>query len=203
MGWFTSDNMMTQEEKRASRLAAYKKYHASEKGKAKRRLYENTSPKVVAKQARYYASEKGQAYHKAWEKAHPDRKKSPDVRQRVNARTRERYATEPEFKIMRSLRVRIKRVLRFQSAKKLRTTLELTGCSPAHLRAWLEFWMKPGMTWENHGDWHIDHKKPCASFDLSKVEEQRKCFHYTNLEPLWAEDNLKKGKVWQGLVPKA
>jgi len=54
---------------------------------------------------------------------------------------------------------------------------------------------KPGMTWDNYGyyGWHIDHKVPCSNFDLSKPEEQYKCFHYTNLQPLWAEENLIKG----------
>ena len=50
------------------------------------------------------------------------------------------------------------------------------------------------MTWENHGQygWHVDHIKPCALFDLTKIEEQKKCFHYTNLQPLWWRDNIKK-----------
>lgn len=78
-------------------------------------------------------------------------------------------------------------------ANKAASTKELLGCSREHLLAWLQFWMKPGMTWENYGEWHIDHKKPCASFDLTKPDEQRKCFHYTNLEPLWAADNFSKG----------
>jgi len=60
----------------------------------------------------------------------------------------------------------------------------------------------PGMTWDNHGtgkngkgmkEWHIDHIIPCCKFNLSKDEEQRKCFHYSNLQPLWASDNMKKG----------
>ena len=59
-------------------------------------------------------------------------------------------------------------------------------------RKWIESRFQPGMTWENYGDWHIDHIIPCASFDLTKPEEQLKCFHYTNLQPLWAEDNCRK-----------
>jgi hypothetical protein len=60
------------------------------------------------------------------------------------------------------------------------------------------------MSWENHGNqienkaktgWHIDHIKPCAEFDLTKEEEQE-CFHYSNTQPLWAEDNLSKGDKW-------
>ncbi len=44
--------------------------------------------------------------------------------------------------------------------------------------------------------WHIDHRVPCAKFDLTKKEEQEKCFHYTNLQPLWAKDNLTKGSKY-------
>ena len=51
------------------------------------------------------------------------------------------------------------------------------------------------MSWDNYGlhGWHVDHIKPCASFDLSKPIEQRKCFNFNNLQPLWAIDNLRKG----------
>jgi hypothetical protein len=49
------------------------------------------------------------------------------------------------------------------------------------------------MTRENHGLWHVDHIRPCASFDLTDPEQQAICFHYTNLQPLWAIDNIKKG----------
>ena len=54
-----------------------------------------------------------------------------------------------------------------------------------------------GMSWENYGKWHIDHIKPCASFNLLEEDEQKKCFHYTNLQPLWAKDNLKKGGKYE------
>lgn len=80
-------------------------------------------------------------------------------------------------------------------------TLDLIGCSVEALIHHLEAQFAPGMTWENHGRWrkhgprrwHIDHIRPCASFDLTDPEQQRACFHYTNLRPLWAVDNIIKG----------
>jgi hypothetical protein len=50
-----------------------------------------------------------------------------------------------------------------------------------------------GMSWDNYGEWHIDHILPCSSFDLADIEQQKICFNYKNLQPLWAEDNLRKG----------
>lgn len=74
-------------------------------------------------------------------------------------------------------------------------TSELIGCSVAQLKNYLESLFQPGMTWSNYGrnGWHIDHIRPCASFDLTDEKQQKQCFHYTNLQPLWAIDNLKKG----------
>ena len=55
-----------------------------------------------------------------------------------------------------------------------------------------------GMSWDKVGKYiHIDHIRPCSSFDLKNAEEQKKCFHYTNLQPLWATDNLKKGSKYK------
>lgn len=73
--------------------------------------------------------------------------------------------------------------------------IDLIGCSPQELRTHLESKFSPGMSWDNYGreGWHIDHIRPCASFDLSDPEQQKQCFHYTNLQPLWAKENLSKG----------
>jgi len=59
-------------------------------------------------------------------------------------------------------------------------------------------WTK-GMTWRNHGrnGWHIDHRRPVASFDLSSSREQRMCFHFTNLLPMWSRDNRLKGDKFE------
>jgi hypothetical protein len=74
-------------------------------------------------------------------------------------------------------------------------TLELLGCPIEALRAWFSYQFEEGMNWDNYGmhGWHMDHIKPCAAFDLTDLEEQKKCFHWTNLQPLWAKDNLSKG----------
>ena len=74
-------------------------------------------------------------------------------------------------------------------------TLELLGCSIFQLREWLESQFREGMSWESYGfrGWHIDHRRPCSSFNLSDPLQQVMCFHYTNLQPLWWFENLAKG----------
>lgn len=78
--------------------------------------------------------------------------------------------------------------------KKCATTVALLGISLEGAKTHIENQFKNGMSWSNAGEWHIDHIIPCASFDLSDPEQQKKCFHYTNLQPLWGKDNQKKGK---------
>ena len=104
--------------------------------------------------------------------------------------------TRLSSQIARKYRARVNRAIRAQSVSKTSSTAELIGCSIPELIEYLESLMLPGMTWENWttDGWHIDHIKPCASFNLSVEEEQIACFHYTNLQPLWATDNLKKGR---------
>ena len=76
--------------------------------------------------------------------------------------------------------------------------MELVGCSIPDLIKHLESKFQEGMNWSNYGfyGWHIDHIRPCSSFNLLNEEEQKQCFHYTNLQPLWAKDNLQKHNKW-------
>jgi transcription elongation factor Elf1 len=106
---------------------------------------------------------------------------------------RERKKRDPAFKLVKTMRSRLLSALTRKNAKKNYRTMDLIGESPSFVMGYLEAKFTEGMTWENHGEWHIDHIKPCCSFDLTKEEEQIKCFHYSNLQPLWAEENLKKG----------
>ena len=105
---------------------------------------------------------------------------------------KQRKLTDPEFKLMKTLRSRLGAALSHQNAYKCTNTLDLTGCSTSFLMKHLESRFKEGMSWSNHGKWHIDHIVPCSSFKLLEVDEQHKCFHYTNLQPLWAFENLSK-----------
>jgi len=74
-------------------------------------------------------------------------------------------------------------------------TLELIGCDRETFLSYIEKQFTEGMTWENYGlkGWHVDHILPLSSFDLTMEDEVRKACHYTNLQPLWWQDNLEKG----------
>ena len=103
---------------------------------------------------------------------------------------------------MKTLRSRLYNALKRKSAEKCSSTMELIGCSVNFLKKYIEDQFEDGMTWENHGLWHIDHRKPCSSFNLTKEQQQKECFHYTNLQPLWAKDNLQSLSVHDNLQAK-
>ena len=100
---------------------------------------------------------------------------------------------DPSYHISETIRSYISRSIKGKIKKKKRTE-EIVGIDFKDLVGYLEKKFKPGMTLSNYGKWHIDHIKPVAKFDLTISGELEKCFHYTNLQPLWAVDNLKKGK---------
>lgn len=108
--------------------------------------------------------------------------------------------TDPEYRILLSLRSRLNKVLKSQGTKKSDHTMELVGCSIKYLIKHIESQFDDKMTWDNYGKngWHIDHIRPCVTFDLIRQEEQRKCFNYKNLRPLWEPDNWKKNSFYKG-----
>ncbi len=114
------------------------------------------------------------------------------IQQWNTAYIRKRYKTDLNYKLKKVLRARMNMALghNWKAAR----TAELLGASIPEVWNHLEKQFQPGMTRKNHGLWHIDHIKPCVTFDLSDPEQQKKCFHYTNLQPLWAFDNISKGK---------
>lgn len=115
------------------------------------------------------------------------------IREKDRIRRLNRRHNDPNYRLKCYLRSRLWHAINEQKAKKTNDTHTLVGCSIEELKQHLEKQFKEGMTWDNYGEWHIDHIIPCSKFDLTKKEEQLKCFNYTNLQPLWAEENIKKG----------
>lgn len=111
-------------------------------------------------------------------------------KQYIKDYSRERCHTDIAFKIERNLRTRVYQVMK--GISKSAHTMKLLDCSIPELRLYIESKFQKGMTWDNYGEWHLDHVIPCDTFDLTDSEQQKICFHYTNLQPLWAVDNLKK-----------
>ena len=96
----------------------------------------------------------------------------------------ERYKNNPQTKLALLLRVRLNNALK--KSIKLNKSTKLLGCSTNEYKQYLEVQFKPEMNWSNHGQiWEIDHIKPCSLFDLSDTKQQKQCFHYTNLQPLF------------------
>ena len=110
------------------------------------------------------------------------------IKSRIYANTK--YHNDLNYRLVRLLRGRIWKALKRNS--KYSTSLELLGCSIEELKIYLEKQFVKDMNWQNYGQWHIDHVKPCSSFDLTDPKQQKLCFHYSNLQPLWAKDNIKK-----------
>lgn len=103
-----------------------------------------------------------------------------------------RHKSLVNAKLVRRLRRYFERA--FAAGSKSQRAHELLGCTVDQLRQHLERQFKPGMTWANHSfeGWHIDHRRPLASFDLSDPAQQLAAFHFSNLQPLWAEENFEK-----------
>jgi hypothetical protein len=109
---------------------------------------------------------------------------------RKHQQRKERRNNDPIFNLINRVRCRLWKYLNILSITKRNRTFDIVGCQPEFLKEHLEKQFKEGMTWENRGEWHIDHIIPLST--AKNEEELYKLCHYTNLQPLWAEENLKK-----------
>ena len=158
-----------------------RKYYSLPENKLKKKLmdkkYRENNKNKIAKKKKIYAKlnkEKIRIYKNNWY----NNKLKNDI----------------GFKMLRRIRNRIYYALiKQRNIRKIKSFTSLVGTNKENLWKHLESTFKSGMTKENYGKWHIDHIKPCAAFNLTKLKEQKKCFHYTNLQALWAYENLSKG----------
>lgn len=120
------------------------------------------------------------------------RKRNPEEAKAKSRQSSPKSRLDISYRLKSNLRTRLWNALKGNS--KSADTTELIGCSIESLMGYIQDLFKPGMTWENYGQWHVDHVVPCSRFDLTDPKQQRVCFNYKNLQPLWAEENKKKGK---------
>lgn len=146
--------------------------------------------------------------HKSYRKRNPHKfTTNPEVRKADQEKYKDSYRVywkewtkrkrkeDPQHRLSHNLRGRIWHALK--GTKKYKSTPELIGCSIEELKIYLAAKFTEGMTWDNYGEWHIDHMKPCSLFDLTKPEQQQECFNFKNLQPLWEVDNLIKGSKYE------
>ena len=144
---------------------------------------------------------KHSARNKLWHERNPHKRAEYARKRRPAARAalKLRRKTDPMFRATLNLRRRLKDFL-WERKIQIGQSNRLFGCSPAELKAHLERHFTAGMVWGNYGtQWHIDHIKPCAAFNLLDADEQRACFHFSNLQPMFAVENMRKGSVFAGV----
>ena len=95
-------------------------------------------------------------------------------------------------RIRHSLNCRIGEMLHSQRTYKCNKTVTYIGCDIKFLKTWFEYLFEANMTWDNYGEWHIDHVIPCGSFNFENDTDQRQCFNWTNMRPCWKIENIKK-----------
>ena len=178
------------EKGKTSLKKSQEKYFKSEKGKdamgrAAKKFFSSDRGKLLLKN--YRQSEKGKAIRK---KANRKYQQSEKGKKWI----KNKLDNDPAFKMASRQRMRISEILGKKGIHKEGKTLKLIGCSAKFLSNYIQSKFKPGMSWDNYGvyGWHVDHIKPLSKFNLQDPEEQKKAFHYLNLQPLWAKENIKK-----------
>lgn len=120
-------------------------------------------------------------------------RKLPKTKERARKYMQKRRAESPEFLLKSRARIRIYRALKRARATKQERTSKLVGCSFLFLKRHIESMFREGMSWDKPNSFHIDHIRPLASFDLTDPEQLKAACHWTNLQPLYPEENIRKG----------
>jgi hypothetical protein len=147
-------------------------------------IYKNYQKKYFEENKEKLLKNNNDNYHKNKEKYNKNSYK----------KKKEKLKNNIEFKLKETLFSRMRMAIMNHHGIKDTSAIELLGADIKIVRKHLESQFKEGMSWKNHAitGWHIDHIIPCDSFDLINEKEQKKCFHYTNLQPLWYKENLLK-----------
>ena len=176
-------------EKNKDRISKQRKQNSTIRAEKAKVYYQNNLEKMREKSNLYKIKNKDKILVTA-------KKYKINNKDKINAyrRNREKFRRKIDhsYRLITNQRTRISGILKTHKTDK---TLDQLGCSAQFLRTYIESKFLEGMTWDNYGQhgWHVDHIIPCSTFDLTDQTQQQICFHYTNLQPLWAIDNIKKG----------
>ena len=167
-----------------------KKYHTTEKYKAVLKKYQKSN-KFKQSRTKYIETEKYKISRKITVNKYNKSEKRKLVVKRFDLTEKGQINN-----MWRTLRIRLKNWAGKENARERSEMEEIVGCDKKTLRSYLEAKFKPGMNWRNHGKWHIDHIKPLSKFNPKNLRDIKKANNYTNLQPLWAIDNLKKSNKY-------
>ena len=156
-------------------------------------VYQKNRKKDNARSRAYHEQHKEErrAYNRAYHEQHKEERRAYMAEYARNRRHK-----DPLYNFFHNIRSQAVRVVKQVGlGKKPTNTFKWVGCSPEELKAHIESLFQEGMTWNNYGKhgWHVDHIRPVSSF---KPEEWDQINHYTNLQPLWAEDNISKSNKY-------
>lgn len=160
-----------------------------QKTKEYNRKYHNLNKEELIKKRKIYNKENKKQIDEYAKNYYLNNKDS--IIKRVTKYINDRKKIDPIFKLKANIRTRVSDFISKRGYKKKNTTQQLIGINYEGLKIYLENQFTEGMTWENYGKWHVDHKIPLAN--AKTQEEVYKLCHYTNLQPLWELDNKKKG----------
>jgi hypothetical protein len=178
---------MTEEERKEKRKAYMKEYMLS----YNKKYYNNNKENIKVVQKEYYENNKNKIREQQNNYLKEYRIKN---KIKLNEYSKNRRRNNPLYKLKNILRTRIYYFLKSKKFTKNINTEEIIGCSYVYFREYLELLFKDNMNWENHGEWHIDHIIPLDSAE--KEEDIIKLCHYSNLQPLWANENkIKSNKI--------
>lgn len=171
---------------------------------------ENASAARARAKAAYHADPaKHRAKAYAWLKSNPEKVRgyAKKYNKKAKAKDPERFRryrrkqrAKPYNRVVSNLRGRLREIVKRKGGK---VTSRLTGCSADVLKLHLQSKFKRGMRWNNYGTaWVVDHIVPCASFDLTDAGQQQACFHFSNLQPLFAQVNADKSDTVHPCQPE-
>ena len=155
-----------------------KNYRSNNKDKIQE-YNENNKESRIKYSKQHYQKNKDyiREFHKKWNSENREWYRKWEKDQNLN---------NPQYRLRKILRCRLYHAIKSQNTIKSNKTLTLLGCTTLEFKQYLEALFLPEMSWSNHGTiWEIDHIISCSSFDLTIPEEQAKCFHYTNMQPLF------------------